>query len=109
MKKLVSIVLVLTMLTGLLGMLSGCGGPKGTVERCMLVPHGSLYNPSLLRKSLIPLSVLTPAPVNATMRWLSSIHFLKISILSTCASLPAYNSLFLKENQRTKQKFPSRV
>ena len=32
MKKLVSIVLVLTMLTGLLGMLSGCGGPKGTVE-----------------------------------------------------------------------------
>lgn len=32
MKKLVSIVLTLSMLAGLLGMLAGCSGPKGTVE-----------------------------------------------------------------------------
>ena len=32
MKKLVSIVLMVSMLAGMLGMLAGCGGPQGTVE-----------------------------------------------------------------------------
>lgn len=32
MKKFISIVLILSMMAGLIGMLSGCGGPTGTVE-----------------------------------------------------------------------------
>ena len=41
-----------------------------------------LYSPSTLRKSGIPLSVLTPAPPKKTMAWLSSIHRCKVWICS---------------------------